>query len=313
MVASVLGVIVGLAILTYAADHFVIGAARISARLQISPIVVGAIVIGFGTSAPEMVVSGLAAASGSIDLAAGNIVGSSIANLTLVLGIAALITPIAVRSPVLKREAPLALVATVAFAWVAQSSATIVEGVLLAGLLAAAVTLIVVASRRGDPVLSEQVDEFLPTEQPALPRETLRTIVGLLAVLGAAQLLVVNATSIAEQLGLAEGFIGMTVVAVGTSLPELATAVQAARRRETDLLVGNLLGSNLFNAAAVGAITVFLGSGQQIDSTIAQTGSILMITITVLVVGFMITGRRLVRWEAIVLLLAYLATLPLIA
>src|SRR5699024_1243080 len=103
------------------------------------------------------------------------------------------------------------------------------------------------------------------------------------------------------------------VVAVGTSLPELATSVQAARRRETDLIVGNLLGSSLFNAAAVGAITAFLGAGQQIDPTIGRTGGILMTGITVVVVLFMVTGRRVVRWEAIVLLLAYAVVLPVIA
>jgi cation:H+ antiporter len=313
MLLATLGIVAGLAVLTYAADQFVVGAARVATSLRLSTVVVGAVVIGFGTSAPELLVSGLASASGSVDLAVGNIVGSNVANLTLVLGIAALITPIAVRSPVLKREAPISLAAVLVFAWVVQGSLSILEGVVLTVVLVAALSFIILSARGGDAGLSSEVDEFLTDTPPSLRRESVRTGLGLLGTLGAAQVLVVSATTIAEELGLSQGFIGLTVVAIGTSLPELATAVQAARKSETDLIVGNLLGSNLFNAGAVGAVAAFAGSGLPIDRTISTLGVGLMVAVAVGATLFMVTGKRVVRWEAIVLLLAYAATLPLLA
>jgi cation:H+ antiporter len=313
MLLATLGIVAGLAVLTYAADQFVVGAARVATSLRLSTVVVGAVVIGFGTSAPELLVSGLASARGSVDLAVGNIVGSNVANLTLVLGVAALITPIVVRSPVLKREAPISLAAVLVFAWVVQGSLSILEGVVLTVVLVAALSFIILSARGGDPVLSSEVDEFLTATPPSLRRETVRTVLGLLGTLGAAQVLVVSATTIAEELGLSQGFIGLTVVAIGTSLPELATAVQAARKGETDLIVGNLLGSNLFNVGAVGAVVAFAGSDLPIDRTISTLGVGLMVGVAVGATLFMVTGKRVVRWEAIVLLLAYAATLPLLA
>jgi cation:H+ antiporter len=124
---------------------------------------------------------------------------------------------------------------------------------------------------------------------------------------------VVSATTIAAELGLAEGFIGLTVVAIGTSLPELATAVQAARKGATDLIVGNLLGSNLFNAGAVAFVAGMAGPGPLTDPTIVGLATILMVAVAVLATAFMVTGRRVVRWEAALLLLGYAATLPFLA
>lgn len=313
MLLATLGIVAGLALLTYAADQFVVGAARIATSLRLSTVVVGAVVIGFGTSAPELLVSGLAAGRGAVDLAAGNIIGSNVANLTLVLGVAALIAPIAVRSPVLKREAPISLTAVLVFAWVVQGSLSVLEAVVLTAVLVASLSFIIISARGGDPALASEVDEFLTDAAPSLPRESARTLLGLLGTLGAAQVLVTSATIIAEELGLSQGFIGLTVVAIGTSLPELATAVQAARKDETDLIIGNLLGSNLFNAAAVGAVAAFAGAGLPIDRTISTFGVALMVGVAVLATLFMVTGKRVMRWEAIVLLVAYVATLPLLA
>lgn len=313
MILATLGVVVGLAVLTYASDHFVIGAARIAAALRLSPIVVGAVVIGFGTSTPELLVSTLAAARGSIDLAVGNIVGSNVVNITLVLGVAALVATIPVRATVLRREAPLSLAATVLFALFVQGGLTALEGAMLAVLLVVSLVMIVRSARSKDPVLTAQADEYVARTDVSVPRESLRTLVALVAVLGAAQLLVVNATGIARELGISEGFIGLTVIAVGTSLPELATSIQAARKGETDLLVGNLLGSNLFNAAAVGAATAFAGAGQAIDPSVGRTGVVVMVVVGALATVLMATSRRIVRWEGVVLVLAYFAILPLLA
>jgi cation:H+ antiporter len=313
MLLAILGIVVGLGLLAVAADQFVAGAARLATVLRISPVVVGAVVIGFGTSAPELLASGLATGRGSLDLAVGNIVGSNVANLTLVLGIAALVTPILVHSPVLRREAPLSLGAVVAFAIVVQGGVSWVGGVILTVVLVLALGAILLASRRGDPLMAAEVEEFLADGPPSTGRETVRTLLGLIGTVGAAYLLVESAVAIAEQLGLAQGFVGFTVVAVGTSLPELATAVQAARKGETDLIVGNLLGSNLFNAGAVGALAAFLGAGQDPGATMTGLGVVLMVGVALLATILMVTGRRVVRWEGALLLVGYVAVLPFLA
>ena len=313
MLLALAGVVGGLALLTYAADQFVVGAARVAISMRISKIVVGAVVIGFGTSAPELLVSGLAGLQGALDLAIGNIVGSNVANLTLVLGAAALVTPIEVRVGVLKREALLSLGLVALFGWLLQGGVSVAEAIVLSAAFLAALAFIVIDSRRSDDLLAAEVEEFLDGHEVSIRKEWTRTVLGLIGTLAAAQILVVSATAIAELLGLAQGFVGLTVVAVGTSLPELAAALQAARKDETDLIVGNLLGSNMFNAGAVGATAAFAGVGQIASQTILSTGVVLMVAVAVVATGFMVTGRRVVRWEGALLVAGYLAVLPLLA
>ncbi|MFO7779471.1 MAG: calcium/sodium antiporter [Nitriliruptoraceae bacterium] len=319
MLLPVLGIVLGLALLTVAADQFVVGATRIAARLRVSTVVIGAVVIGFGTSAPELVVSVLAGLQGSLDLAVGNIVGSNVANLTLVLGVAALIAPVAVSSPVLRREAPLSLGLVLLLGLLLQSGTlTRLDGALLFGGLVIALSITLWSARRSSGVAAlptaDVVQEFLQEgSHLSLPRESVRTLLGLVGTLGAAQLLVVSASTVARELGLSEAFIGLTVVAIGTSLPELATAVQAARRQETDLLIGNLLGSNLFNSGAVAAAAAFSGAGQTLGPSITGLGTALMVGVAALATVFMATGRQVHRIEALVLLALYVGTLPLLA
>jgi cation:H+ antiporter len=313
MVLSVLGIVVGLVLLTTASDQFVVGAARLAQTLRLSPILIGAVVIGFGTSAPEMLVSGLAGAQGSLDIGVGNIIGSNVANLSLVLGVAALVTPIVVRSPVLKREAPIALGATLVFAVVVQGGLAGGEAAILAVVLVVGLGIIIAGARAGDEALTAEVAEFLTDVPPSPRRETVRTLLGLVVTLGSAQILVVSATTIARELGLAEGFVGLTIVAIGTSLPELATAVQAARKDETDLIVGNLLGSNLFNAGAVGAVAGITGPGALADPSLTGFAVWLMVGIAVLATIFMITGKRVARIEGVVLLAIYAVAVPFLA
>ena len=310
MLLAIAGVVLGLLLLTYASDQFVVGAARVAAALRISAIVIGAVVIGFGTSAPELVVSGLAAGRGQVDLAVGNVIGSNIANLTLVLGVAALVAPIAVRSSTLKREAPLSLAAIIAFAVLIQGGLTVIDGAILALILVGALIFIMVSARGGDAVLADEVAEYLTEAKPPLRRELTRTVLALIAVVVAAQVLVISATEIARAFGLAEGFVGVTIVAIGTSLPELATAVQAARRRETDLIIGNLLGSNLFNAGAVGSVVAFAGPSVALDPSLAGLAALLMVGIGVIAMIFMISGTRVARSEGIVLLVGYVVAVP---
>ena len=312
LAATAVGVL-GLLLLAYASDQFVIGAARAATLLRLSPVVIGAVVIGFGTSAPELLVSTLAAAQGSLDVGVGNIVGSNIANLTLVLGAAALVTPIAVRAAVLRREAPLSVASVLLFALLVQGGMGRVEGAILLAAVAATLWVVLRSAREDDPLLTGEVEEFVTPGTPSGRRESARLALGLLGTLGGAQALVWSATTIAAELGLAEGFVGLTVVAIGTSLPELATAVQAARKGETDLIVGNLLGSNVFNSTVVAGAAAMTGPGLPIDPTLTGLATALMVAVAVVASGLMVSGRRVVRWEGLALLAAYAAMLLLLA
>jgi cation:H+ antiporter len=311
-----LAVLGGLLLLTKAADAFVAGAARLSVAMSVPPVVIGAVVIGFGTSAPEMVVSAIAAGQGKLDIAVGNVIGSNIANLTLVLGVAGLICAMTVTSGIIKREAPLSTAAVIAFAVLVQGGIERWEGVVLFVGLVLALALILTTKGPGDDdELLSEVDEFLEDEDGAVrvPHEVLRTLLGLAGVIIGAQLAVTGASSIADELGLGEGFVGVTLIAVGTSLPELMTAIVAARKGEHDLILGNLLGSNLFNSLAVGGIAGVVGPGPLQDDKLSSIGVGSMVLVAVLAWGFMATRKCVHRWEAIVLLGIYAVTVPLLA
>lgn len=305
-------VVVGLVVLTKAADQFVLGAARISLALRISAVVVGAVVVGFGTSAPEMLVSTLAAIDGNGEVGLGNIVGSNVANLTLVLGTAALIVPVAIGGGVLRREAPLMLGAVVLFGWLVQDG--IVAWEVVALLVAMAVVLVVIIRSGGvdDPELEEEVGEFADQTHPhPLKAEVVRTVLGLVGTLVGAQLLVTGAVEIADAVGLSGGFVGFTLVAVGTSLPELVTTISAARAGETDLIVGNLLGSNIFNSLVVGATMGFAGSGLDAPDLLG-IGVVMMVVVAAGLVVMMVVRRTLTRVEGAGLILAYLGSVALL-
>jgi cation:H+ antiporter len=326
--------VAGLALLTVAADQLVVGAARLAAGLGVSPVVVGVVVIGVGTSAPEFVVAGLAAARGDSGLALANLVGSNIINVTLILGVAALVAPVTVRSSIPRREAPLAVAAVTLFAGFALVGLGRGAGVVLSVASVAALVVLVRLTHVGaaDPMPAE-VDDFLAdvgadTEQAAaqpadrrptsaggppgthLGREALRAVLGLAGTLLGAQLLVANAATAAQRLGVPQTVVGFTLVALGTSLPELVTAVQAQRRRNADLLVGNLLGSNLFNSLTGGAIVGLA------DRSPAHIGyPVLAAMVAVILLTWLVLYRRyrVSRTEAALLLVAYLLTLPLIS
>jgi cation:H+ antiporter len=313
MLIAIVAGTAGVVLLAYASDQFVIGAARAATLLRLSPVVIGAVVIGFGTSAPELLVSTLAAGQGTLDVAVGNVIGSNIANLSLVLGAAALFTPIAVGATVLRREAPLAFASVALFALLVQGGLGLLEGAILIVALAGCVWLILRSARDDDPTLTGEVEDFLTPGLPSPRRETIRIVAGLAGTLAGAQLLVWSATTIATELGLAEGFVGLTVVAIGTSLPELATAVQAARKAETGLIVGNLLGSNLFNSTMVAGAAALVGPGLPLDPTLTGLATILMVAVAAIATATMATGRRVLRWEGALMLVGYVAVLPFLA
>lgn len=315
MLLALVAIVVGLVLLTKAADAFVTGAARLSAALNVPPVIIGAIVVGFGTSAPELVVSAIAAANGKADIAVGNIIGSNVANLSLVLGISALLCVMTVDSSILRREAPLSTAAVVLFAVLVQGGGvTTPEGLVLLVALIGAIGYLFFGPRGNSDDLASEVDEFLDDEAGIKTgAEAVRTLLGLIGVVAGAQLTVTGASDVADRLGLGEGFVGLTLVALGTSLPELMTAIAAARKGEHELIVGNLLGSNLFNSLAVGASVGVLGPDRLTDTELAGTGTVLMLAVAFGAWLFMYTGRRVQRWEGFVLLGVYLVAVPMLA
>lgn len=315
---EVAGCLVGLVLLARSADALVLGCSWLAERAGVPAVVVGVVVIGFGTSAPELLVSGLAAAAGSTDIGIGTVIGSNVANLTLVLGVAALVAPVTVHVRLIRREVPLALLASAAFGAAVQGGLSRLEGLLLSAMLAACLVLLLrwaLGDRAGDTGESQlegQTEELLQSEEERHRGMIRRTALGLLGTLLGAQALVWGATGLARGIGLSEGFVGLTVVAVGTSLPELTTAAQAARRGQSDLLVGNVLGSNVFNALGVGGLIALVHPSTRVDPNLAVVGVTVMLAVSVLALLLMTRGFRLVRWEAATLVAVFAGCLPLL-
>lgn len=300
-------VAIGLFLLTKAADAFVDGAVAIAGAAKISPVVVGAVIVGFGTSAPELLVSGIAAVNDDLDLGVGNIVGSNVANLSLVLGAAALVVPLLVTRSVIAREAPVSLLAVLLFAFFTIGGFEVWEGV---AMLIALVAILLWIILGGHEDSIEDLD-FDPDQTVA--KSVGETVLGLLGTLLGAQLMVWGALAIAAEFGVTGGFIGFTLVAIGTSLPELVTAVAAAKKGETELILGNLLGSNVFNSLAVGGVIAVLGAGPIADEVLRSFGVIVMISIAALAWVFMVARKRVSKPEAGVLLTAYLLGILIIS
>ncbi|UOP04341.1 calcium/sodium antiporter [Conchiformibius kuhniae] len=249
MLYAALAVLFGLAVLVWSADRFIDGAAATTRHFGMPPLLVGMVIVGFGTSAPEMVVSVLSATDGSPGIALGNAYGSNITNIALILGITALISPIAVQKQILRGEMPVLLAVTLLTAillWDKDLSRT--DGWLMLAVLAGYMTHSVWQAWRGNTAPAEANDhgELLPLKQGIA-----WLLAGLALLVASSRLLVWGATGIAQNLGVSDLLIGLTVVAIGTSLPELASSVMAAKKGEHDIAVGNVIGSNLFNTLAV--------------------------------------------------------------
>lgn len=306
--------IVGLVVLSLAADQFVRGAARLAVVLRMAPIVVGAVVVGFGTSAPEMLVSVVAAANGRLDIGVGNIIGSNVANISLVLGAASFVAVVPVSRSVVRRDAAVSVAAVVTFALLVQGELNRTDGMLLLAALVAWLVLVLRGARtaQGETDMDD-LSELVGDDPPALGIETLRTVVSLALVAGSAYVLVEGAERIADVLNLSGGFVGYTMVAAGTSAPELVTAVAAARQRETELLVGNLLGSNVFNSLAVGGVIGLVGPGLVGDVRLQTVGALMMVVICVVSWVAMPIGHRVSRIDGMVLLGLWVVSIALLA
>lgn len=318
----------GLAVLIFAADRLVTAAVRISRFLGISAVLIGAVIVGFGTSAPEFLVSGLAAAEGHLDLAMSNVISSNISNVTLVLGSAAVLTTLASRRSIVRREGALMFAAVVALALaLADGWIQLWEGALLGLGMIGAVYLLVRWSRVDGPVpmvfdeddggrveddgggatgTGEGDDDDAGSnrrDRAAIGREIVIGLVALVFTLLAADFLLDGAVGFGERLGLSPAFLGL-LTGVGTSLPELSAALAGARRRHADLVLGNVMGSNIFNSLGVAGVAAVLGSGEL--QHIGPGLLIVMVLACALAGAFANTGQRIIRAEGITLLIGFI-------
>ena len=307
-------IIAGVALLWVAADPFVDAAARLARIWGVSPILVGALVIGFGTSAPELVVSGLAAARGELASSVGNVVGSNAANLSLVLGASAVICPVVGQLRIIRREGVITLLAMGAVVLVAWDDYLHrVEGTLLVVGMAVVSVFLVRWSKHDvrDGLVNPDNDDETDGGNLRASRELAKAFASLVGIVGGAALLVEGGGTVAEHYGLAGGFVGATIFALGTSLPELVTAGAAARRKANELVIGNLLGSNLFNSLLVVGIAGVVGAGAIGERRVGE--HVLMLLIGLLVGVMAITRRRLGRTQGVVLLASFVVFLGVVA
>ncbi len=309
LLLSTAAVITGFILLVWGADRFVHGASASARNLGISPIIIGLTIVGFGTSTPEVLVSTMAALQGNPGLAIGNAIGSNIANIGLVLGTTALIMPLRVRSETLQREYPIMFaIMLLTLLLLLDLQLSRLDGfVLITGLLILIVWMVRLGLRQQhcDP-LADEYDRGIPQHIPT-SRALIWLVIGLGVLLLSSHMLVWGAVNIAQAMGVSDLVIGLTVVAIGTSLPELAASVMSAIKKEPDIAIGNIIGSNMFNLLAVIGIPALIAPGP-VDPIILSRDMVTMIGLSIalfaMAYGFGRPGR-INRIEGGLLLLAY--------
>ena len=309
MVLQIILFVIGLAGLIYGAEWLVTGSANIARRLGISQMVIGLTVVAIGTSTPELAVSILAAVSGETDVSIGNIVGSNIANLGLILGLTAIVRAIPVRRDTLAKDIPVMIAAAIAAAvfardgWIGRG-----DGVLLLIATVAYLGLLMRAEMAPPAVSAEEIEVFDPREdRPRISpvRDMLRIAAGIGTLVIGARFLVGSATFFAAMIGVSDLVIGLTVVAVGTSLPELATSFMAARRGHSDLALGNVIGSNILNILLIMGVTSVIHPLPATPSMLTFEIPV-MLVISALLLPLALRGRRIGRPEGILLIAGYI-------
>lgn len=313
MLLAIAAILVGFALLIWSSDKFVDGASAIAYHSGLSPLVIGLTIVGFGTSAPEMMVSGFAAAQGNPDVGVGNAIGSNIANIALILGVTALAIPLAVQSRILKREIPL-LIGAMLIAWllIAQGYLGVTQGLILFAMLFVIMGWLVYEAKTSgasDPLAEEFADELAEHQMPL--KQALGTfVIGLVVLLASAKLLVWGAVEIATAFGISDLIIGLTIIAIGTSLPELAASIASAKKGEPDIAIGNVIGSNMFNILGVMAIPGLIApSAIPADALSRDYPIMVALTVGLFIMAwhFKPEKRRLGRVEGGLLLSAFVA------
>ena len=310
MLLALLAIVAGLILLVWSADRFVDGAAATASHLGMSPLLIGMVVIGFGTSAPELAVSAIAATDGNPGLALGNAYGSNITNIALIVGLVALVSPIGVHSQILRKELPILIGITLLAGW------QLLDGELtrLDGWVLLAVFVVIMGwsiyqgiTGKGDPLGGEAESELAAHPMP-LPRAIMWLVVGLILLLVSSRMLVWGAVYIAQTLGVSDLIIGLTIVAIGTSLPELAAGIASVRKNEHDLILGNILGSGIFNTLAVVGMAAAIQPLSAEPVVLYRDWAVMMaVTVALFLMGYGALGTRrvIVRWEGAVLMAVY--------
>lgn len=311
MLLSLAAILAGLVILVWSADRFVDGAATTAKYFGMSPLLIGMLIVGFGTSAPEMVVSAMAALDGSSGLALGNAYGSNIFNIAAILGITALIAPIFVNNTVIRKELPVLLVVTLISGYfVYDGKITRMEAFILLAIFAGLVAWSIYEDRnKANSEFAAQAEEELKNHPMSRNMALMWLVLGLLLLIVSSRLLVWGSIHIAQQLGVSDLIIGLTIVAAGTSLPELATSIIAARKHEHDIAVGNIVGSNLFNTLAVVGIAGAISPITASTEVFTRDWTLMFgLTVLLFIVGYGIRERgKITRIEGGVLLAIYIA------
>lgn len=312
MMLALLAILVGLVLLVWSADRFVGGAAATAQYFGMPQLLIGMVIVGFGTSAPEMVVSVISAAQGNPGIALGNAYGSNIANIALILGVTALIAPIIVQREVLRKELPILVAVTGLAAWqLWDSQISRFDAVVLLVVFAALMAWLVwrnMASKSASqhpPALPQEVE----IQRMPLPRALFWLLIGLVLLIGSSRMLVWGAVTVAQEFGVSDLIIGLTIVAIGTSLPELASSIIAARKGEHDIALGNILGSNLFNTLAVVGLAGVIHP-LEFGSEVLERDMLVMAILTLSLFGLGYAYRRtgqIGRVKGALLLAAYLA------
>ena len=294
MLLDCVAIIAGFIMLIWSADRFIVGAAATARNFDVPPLIIGLTIVGFGTSAPEMMVAGFAAYGGSPEMAIGNALGSNITNITLVLGVAALITPLDVHSRILKKELPLLLFATLmALALMRDLSLSRFDGFVLISLLFLLMWWITRAGlkNQSDDALTNEYIEELPDKMSA-SHALFWLVTGLILLTVSSKILVWGAVNIAMDFGVSELIIGLTIIAIGTSLPELAASITGALKNEHDIAIGNVVGSNLFNTLGVLAIPALISPSEfNKDILHRDIPVVLILTIILFVMAYGFRGK----------------------
>ena len=311
MMISIAAVVAGLVFLVWSADRFIFGAAQTATHLKVQPILIGLTIVSIGTSAPEAMVSLSAAMQGNPGLAIGNVYGSNIANIAMVLGITALVTPLVVHSDTLRRELPILLLVNVGvIALMFDGVLSQLDGILLLIAMCVVMVILIRLSRSAganDPIKMELDGER--KEQGSMRKALLWLIVGLVVLVASAKLLVWGAVNIAHAMGISDLVIGLSIVAIGTSLPELAASVTSALKGEHDLAIGNIVGSNIFNFLLVLAMPALFAPGPfapEVSYRDAPITLALTVALFVMAMGIRKAGH-IMRWEGAILLSVFIA------
>ncbi len=312
MVLSLLAIAAGLALLIWSADRFVEGSAAVASHLGAPPLLVGMVIVGFGTSAPEMVVSAIASFNGSPGLALGNAFGSNIANTGLILGITALVSPIIVRSGIIYRELPVLIAVSLGMGILLfdKDISRMDALILLSGFTLLLGWTIYTALANKDDVAAVEMASELDAHSMPIGRASLWIFIGLAVLIGSSRLLVWGAVDIAQNLGLSDLVIGLTIVAIGTSLPELASSIVAVRKGEDDLAIGNIIGSNMFNLLAVVGIAGAIQPVSGLSSSLFTRDWLTMMLMLLLLLLMVFRTRgagRISRWGGALLVSSYAA------